>query len=106
MGKITHADTIPYETPDSLDDLSGPVSGVVRVPMNIHPGPDPTYDTAEPKELTVMYADTIRDGLKRQQEQLLDKQLLLRLWPDLPLPTRCRAIWETHFPELSELRAA
>lgn len=27
--------------------------------------------------------------------------LLLRVWPELMLPERCRVLWETRFPELT-----
>jgi len=45
----------------------------------------------------------VRDGLSSEQTAILNHGMLLALWPDLNLPTRCRAIWEDKFPELAEL---
>jgi hypothetical protein len=52
-----------------------------------------------------LYSRVVRDGLESDQAALLDRDMLTRLWPDLNLPARCRAIWEQRFPELAAQRA-
>ena len=33
--KVRYADTRPYVTPDSLDELSGPTTGVIELPIGL-----------------------------------------------------------------------
>ena len=94
--------TIPYDTPDSLNDLHGPTSGVVTVRPRIDTSPDPVYDLGDPGQRWSLYSATVRDGLPVEQAAILDRSLLVALWPDLNLPARCRAIWESRFDELAE----
>lgn len=97
-----YADTIPYDTPESLDQLRGPVSGVVQVRPHIDTSPDPVYEVADPTQRWSLYSAVVRDGLPGEQEAILNKALLLMLWPELNLPIRCRATWEERFPELGQ----
>jgi hypothetical protein len=96
-----YADHIPYVTPDSLDDLRGPTSGVVTVGPHIDTSTDPTYDVANPQRARELYSATVRDGTASDHVRVLDRGLLLRFWPTLNLPSRCRAVWEQRFPELA-----
>jgi hypothetical protein len=43
----------------------------------------------------------IREAVRANQEQLLNTALLVRIWPDLILPVRCRKLWEDRFPQLA-----
>ena len=95
--------TIPYDTPESLDELRGPTSGTVRVRPHINTSPDPVYDLAKPSQQWSLYSAVVRDGLPSEQSDLLNKDILLALWADLNLPARCREVWEGRFPELAEL---
>ncbi|MFD2793428.1 hypothetical protein ACFS27_07685 [Promicromonospora vindobonensis] len=96
-----YADHIPYVTPDSLDDLRGPTSGVVTVGPHIDTSMNPVYEVSNPRRARELYSATVRDGSVVDQVRILDRRLLLWLWPQLGLPTRCRAIWEQKFPELA-----
>lgn len=96
--------TIPYETPASLDDLLGPRSGVVTVGPHIDTRPGAEYDLSNPKLRWGLYSAVVRDGLASEQAEYLDRGLLVELWPELNLPSRCRALWEGKFPELAAAR--
>jgi hypothetical protein len=96
-----YADHIPYETPESLDDLRGPTTGVVTVGPHIDTSLNPIYDVSDPKRARELYSATVRDGFASDQVRILDRRLLLKFWPQLNLPVRCRAIWEQRFLELA-----
>jgi len=96
-----YADHIPYVTPDSLSDLRGPTAGVVTVGPHIDTSLDPSYDVSNLQRARELYSATVRDGFVSDHVRILDRGLLLRLWPQLNLPVRCRAIWEQRFPELA-----
>ena len=95
-----YADHIPYNTPDSLDDLHGPTSGQVRVPPHICTAPNRVYDVAEASQRWSLYIKVVQSGTAEEHAELLDRDTLIELWPTLILPDRCRAIWEAAFPEL------
>lgn len=97
---VLYQDVIPYETPSSLDALRGPVGGVVILPRTVYWGPDPTADLDTRSGLHKAYRNLIREGTREVQEALLNKVLLRQVWPDLALPQRCRAQWESLFPDL------
>lgn len=96
-----YADHIPYVTPESLAELRGPSTGVVTVGPHIDTSLDPTYDLGDPDRLWNLYARVVRSGFVPDHIRFLDRQVLLRLWPSLNLPVRCRSIWEHKFPELA-----
>jgi len=54
----------------------------MTLPINVHWGPWSVVD----------------------QVALLDRDLLVKVWPELMLPARVRGLWESHFPELSSPR--
>ena len=93
--------TIPYAVPDSLDDLRGPVTGVVRVGPHIDTSPDPSYDLAQRGLAWSLYSAVIRAGTVVDQRTLLNRSLLFGLWDSLNLPVRCRQLWEARFPQLT-----
>lgn len=95
--------TIPYDTPESLDELHGPTAGDhPRAPSHQHQFRT-VYNLAEPSQQWSLYSAVVRAGLPSEQAAILSRGMLLALWPDLNLPARCRAIWEDKFPELAGL---
>lgn len=57
--------TIPYDTPESLDDLQGPTSGLVRVSPRIDTSLNPVYNVSNPSNRWSLYSAVVRDGLPR-----------------------------------------
>lgn len=96
-----YADHIPYVTPESLDELRGPSTGIVTVGPHIDTSLDPTYDLGRRARKLELYSATVRDGFGPDHRAVLNRSELLRLWPSLNLPGRCRAVWESRFPELA-----
>jgi hypothetical protein len=101
---LTYTDVVPYDTPSSLDALHGPANGLVYAPAGIDLGPNPVCNLDDRVWAVSFYSDTARCGTTTQQETLLNKQLLLELWPRMYLPPRCRQTWETKFPQLTQLK--
>ena len=96
-----YADHIPYNTPDSLDDLHGPTSGTVEVEGHIDTSLNPVYDLADRARRWSLYLRVVRSATAAEQAAMLDRETLVELWPTLVLPERCRAIWEAKFSELA-----
>lgn len=100
-GRVLYKDVVPYDTPESLKALRGPATGTVTVPITVHWGPRRTFDLDDPRDVHAAYRAIVREGTTPVQEELLNADVLQRLWPDLVLPDRCRRTWEDRFPDLA-----
>ncbi len=99
--RVLYQDVVPYEAPESLDALRGPAAGVVEVPLSVHWGPRRVFDLDRPAQAKAAYRAIVREGTPAVQQALLNREVLVRLWGELVLPDRCRALWESRFPELT-----
>jgi hypothetical protein len=97
-----YVDQRHYVVPASLADLRGPVSGVVTLDRWLDWSGDSTYDLDDAGDLQVMYQTVLNQAATVADLcRWLDGDTLRRLWPDLWLPTRLRALWQGRFPELA-----
>lgn len=101
---VLFEDIVPYDVPSSLDALAGPKRGRVELPLVVYWGPPRTFDVDDESDRASMYRAVIRVGRPVDQEAFLNRDLLLRVWPTIWLPERCRSTWETAFPELRRTR--
>lgn len=99
--RVFYRDIKPYDVPDQLEQLQGPLSGPVELPLNVYWGPPHTFDLSNESDLVEAYQATLREGRVVDQVELLNRDLLVALWPELLLPVRVRSLWESRFPELS-----
>ena len=88
----------PYVIPDSLDELEGPEHGRIALPARLDWAPERSYLLDDPADARLMYERVIREALRVEDlRQFLNRDLLVRLWPVLFLPSRVRVLWEQHF---------
>lgn len=99
--RVLFQDVKPVDVVTSLDGLHGPTTGPLLLPLEVYWGPEPLVDLASPSDVAKAYQAVLREGDAGAQEALLDRELLVRTWPDLLLPERVRATWEARFPELT-----
>jgi len=96
-----YAATRPYTVPDALDELTGPTSGVVELPGHLDWGPRREYNLDDFSDSRLLYMRVIRESTHVEDlRQFLNAKVLMRLWPQLVLPPRVRALWEGRFPSL------
>jgi hypothetical protein len=92
----------PVIVPGSLDDLKGPGSGVVELPIMLFWSlPDRRFDLGSRCRAIDMYLavlDAARDP--SDLAAYLNGELLADLWPDLHLTRAKRSPWETRFEAL------
>jgi hypothetical protein len=103
--RVLYRDIVPYATPRALAALRGPTSGKLELPLSVDWSPDRVFDLDDPELACAAYRAIVREGTAPVQEHLLNEGVLRRLWPDLILPARCRALWEERFPCLAGHRA-
>lgn len=99
--RVFYRDIKPYEAPAQLDELHGPHHGHVQLPINVYWGPAYTFDLANESDVVEAYQATLREGRTIDQVELLNRDLLVTVWPELLLPVRVRSLWEGRFPELA-----
>ncbi|MGW7300405.1 hypothetical protein [Streptomyces sp. NPDC054829] len=95
--------------PASLDELHGPVDGVVELPLHIAWSGMTSYDLGKPRQRMGLYRTVLHEGLHDDLPRYLNRDLLLDLWPVLRtlVGRTVRTVWEDAFPQLaSRTRAA
>jgi hypothetical protein len=98
----------PVIVPDSLDDLKGPRSGVVELPITLFWSlPDRRFDLGSRCQAIGMYL-AVLDAARNPGDlaAYLNGELLADLWPDLHLTRAKRAPWEARFEVLRPGAAA
>ncbi len=95
----------PYITPDGLDLLTGPVSGVVRLPRHLDWSGNAEYDLDSPGRIVDLYRTVIIEAVTPEDlHTFLNERTLRQLWALLWLPDAVRQAWESRFPGLALIR--
>ncbi|GAA3315613.1 hypothetical protein [Arthrobacter ramosus] len=103
----TIADSLVYLVPNALDDLHGPATGTVELPLHLDWGPERSYQVNDDGSCSVLYQLTLQNsGSIEEICRIVHPGRLTALWPTMILPARCRQLWETSFPELPATREA
>ncbi|MQA24455.1 MAG: hypothetical protein GEU94_03060 [Micromonosporaceae bacterium] len=105
MGKprILYADRRPYVVADSLDELTGPVRGVVELPLRLDWSEQGRYRLDDVRELSVMYERVLREAMDVDDlRRFVNGAMLRNVWRRLFLPRRVRDLWEQRFPQLTQ----
>ncbi|MQY16606.1 hypothetical protein SRB5_68080 [Streptomyces sp. RB5] len=91
--------------PDSLDELRGPTEGIVRPPATVVWSGLRAFDLGDERLRVSLYRTVLAEGVRGDLPALLNREILLRLWPTLRTLTSdtIRGVWETEFPELRAL---
>jgi hypothetical protein len=90
--------------PESLDELTGPGQGTVRLPGHIAWSGLTAFDVSRPPLCASMYQVVLTEGLREDLVAYLNRKLLVSHWPMLrTLVGRViRDVWEDAFPELTK----
>ena len=99
--RVRVQDVKPYDAPVSLDDLRGPRDGELVLPHHVHWGPRRDVNLSRKGDVLTAYQATISEGMVVDQVMILNRSLLLELWPELILSAHIRSLWESRFPELA-----
>lgn len=97
----TYADNRPYLLPETLEELVGPVTGVVRLPLRLDWSERAEFHLDDSAERNVMYERVIREATQAEDlRSFLNETVLYQVWRRLFLPARVRQSWEQRFPDL------
>lgn len=88
---------------DSLDDLSGPVHEMVRLPLHLDASAAQDYDLDNDYFRRLLYRVVLLEAsCPEDLTSWLDRDTLVREWPLLYLPRVVRAAWESRHPILRQ----
>jgi hypothetical protein len=91
----------PYLLPETLGELTGPVVGMVQLPLRLDWTERVEFHLDDPAERNVMYERVIREATRPEDlRSYLNGTVLRETWRQLFLPARVRRIWEERFPAL------
>lgn len=93
------ASTKTYDIPASWDELQGPSEGTLALPLSIHWGPQQSVDLSDLVDVGRGYRSILVEGTAEQQAEMLNADLLERIWPDTLMPPPVRRLWSQKFPE-------
>lgn len=88
--------------PSSLNELTGPEHGMVELPLHIAWSGLRTLDLDRPRQRMSLYRTVLAEGMRDDLSRLLNKAILLELWPVLRnlISSAIKDVWEEAFPEL------
>ncbi|MBO4258398.1 hypothetical protein GRC12_31685 [Streptomyces griseorubiginosus] len=94
--------------PTHLDELSGPTSGTVELPLHLAWSGLRHFEVSDDKLLLGLYRIVLTNGLREDLTRYLNAELLVRHWPRLRIAVGkpVRTCWEQQFPELAAAAAA
>jgi hypothetical protein len=96
-----YAENRPYLLPETLSELTGPVSGTVVLPLRLDWTERAEFHLDDSAERNVMYERVIREATRIDDLRTYVNGTVLReAWRQLFLPARVRQIWEERFPVL------
>ncbi|MGI5243921.1 hypothetical protein [Dactylosporangium sp. CA-139066] len=97
-----YADQRHYVVATDLRELRGPAGATVTLDRRLDWSGDGHYDLDDPGDLQLMYQTVLNQASSVDDLcRWLDGPTLRRIWPDLWLPHRLRALWQARFPELA-----
>lgn len=94
----------PVGLPGSLEELRGPRSGVVRLPLAVNASGAASaegFDVSSPPMRAAMYQIVLREGSADDVRRYVDESSLRESWSHLWLPGYVRCAWIERFPELA-----
>ena len=101
MAGRTYADNRPYLLPETLGELTGPVTGVIQLPFRLDWSERTELHLENPGERNVMYGRVIREATRVEDlRSYLNEEVLRQVWGRLFLPVNVRRSWEDRFPDL------
>jgi hypothetical protein len=100
--RSSYADRKPRAIVDDLDSLMGPTDGIVELPVTLDWSPKKRYNVSDVDDRLRMYEAVLNEAFNpRDLQDFLNGDLLIEAWPELLVPKRIRARWESVFPELA-----
>jgi hypothetical protein len=92
-------DAYSHRLPSSLEDLRGPASGEVELPLHVAWSGRRVYDVSQESQRLVLYALLLAESQREDLERFVHRESLVSMWPRLRrlLGPHARREWERRF---------
>jgi hypothetical protein len=86
----------PRRLPTSLEDLAGPTTGTVSLPLHVAWSGRRVYDVGDDDQRLVLYALLLAEAQREDLQRFVHRELLVNMWPRLRrlLGPHARRAWE------------
>ena len=98
----------PVALPDDMDSVDRvPETGLVDLPLHVFwSGPGRRWDLDDKRQKAQVYELVLTEGTEEDVRRFIDVDELVRLWPDLWLPSYVRKAWSVHLRSLRGIELA
>src|SRR5215813_14732562 len=92
----SRGDAYARRLPSSLEDLRGPASGTVELPLHVAWSGRRVYDVGREDQRLVLYALLLAEAPREDLERFVHRESLVSMWPRLRrlLGPHARKEWE------------
>lgn len=92
----------PIVIPESLDELRGPASGLMEIPISVMWASQQLYvlDAGDDEACADVYSEALGTATLEELRMIINKNTLLRVWPKMTGDRMTRTMWEGRFSEL------
>lgn len=97
---INYSQMRPIVLPDSLDELTGPQTGIITLPTSVDWTPRKSYNLDDKYDRADFYNIVLREASAEQMADWLNKDTLVRTWPTIAVHGKLADTWEAQFPQL------
>jgi hypothetical protein len=102
---VPYGERRPVTLPDSLDQLVGPTTGTIDLPIHLDWSGKPSYNLDSARRTETLYATVLAEAADPDDlGRYLNRDRLIALWPTMWLPPKIRRLWEQRFPQLAATR--
>ncbi|MER6979319.1 hypothetical protein [Streptomyces carpinensis] len=93
--------------PTSLEELTGPATGTVDLPLHVVWSGRRSYGLSQPRSRMSLYRTVLAEGQRQDLIAFLNRDLLIAQWPILRtlISRPLRDAWENRFPDLPAAEA-
>lgn len=89
----------PHDVVDHWEDMQGPESGVVELPLHLCWAPNRTFDLSRIGHRRVLVREVLDNGTQEDQANYLNGKIIQSVWADMLLPAATRKRWQDKFPD-------
>lgn len=84
----------PFDVPEHLSELAGPLDGIVVLPTHVRwSAPPRSYEMARRTDRIAVYEQVLEEGVVEDIRRFVSLDGLVEVWDDLYLPVHIRSAW-------------
>jgi hypothetical protein len=99
--KASAGDVKPVFVPKRLEQLQGPLDGIIQLPLSVYWGPKRWFSLTNRNQLRLAYSTLLSEADTIELQTYVNYKVLQSVWLDLVIPEKVRHLWELYQPEVA-----